>query len=155
MTRKQRTSPSGSRPKPGRSASTTDVPEDGKVGIFWWHRGRLLVAAVALENGDETEWVIDSPVNHVHHWPKFQRLHPELRQLEYEEVPRGRVLFTKETKMFCVYMDLRLHQARIKTALRRTFGLTGRRVRFATDPHYTTDKAQLDRLFDEKTPLEL
>lgn len=148
MTRKQRAFPPGSRPKPGRSPSTKDVPEEGKVGIFWWHRSRLLAVAVPLADADETKWIIDSPVNHVHYWPWLQRLHPGLRHLEYEEVPRGRVVFSKETKMFCVYMDAKLHRARIKTALRRTFGLTGRRVRFATDPHYTTDKTALDNLWN-------
>ena len=70
--------------------------------------------------------------------------------MEYEDIPRGRVLFWKTTRTFRVFMDAKLHRPEIKQALRRAFRLERRKVTFATDPHYTTDKAALDRLW--KTP---
>ena len=146
MTKKQPRGSDGSERKTVRQVPRKRRVIESKVGVLWWQRGRSLAAAIPLADGDETAHVIDSPVNHVGYWPQFKRRHPHLWTVEYEDVPRGRVLFSKETKMFCVYMDMKLHRPRIKAALRRTFGVSGRKVRFATDPHYTTDSAGLRRI---------
>jgi hypothetical protein len=118
-----------------------------KVGIFWMFQGKLLPAAVPVSEGVEDTEAINGQADHVHYWLTLQRLHPELRNLEYEQVPRGRVLFLKEPKTFCVYMDKVLHKPKIKQALREEFGLPKARTRFLIDPHYTTDPDELAQLF--------
>lgn len=118
-----------------------------KVGIFWVHRGKLLAAAVPVTEGVQSVDAINGQVDHVSYWPRLQKLHLELRDLEYEQVPRGRVLLLKATETFCVYMDKTLHKPKIKQALMREFGLPKSRTRFTTDSHYTTDPRELDRLF--------
>ena len=68
---------------------------------------------------------------------------------EYQDVPRGRVLYDKQRDLFLCYMDNRLHKPVIRTALRKEFVLTECRVRFESDPHYTTDRDELHRLFED------
>jgi hypothetical protein len=119
----------------------------GKVGIFWVFRGKLLAATYALQDGEEYGDAINGLANHVTHWPQFQESHPELRGLEYQEVPRGRVLFMKPRRQFCVYVDKVLHNSKTKRALLQTFELPVSTTRFLTDAHYTTDPEELRTMF--------
>jgi hypothetical protein len=121
----------------------------GKIGIFWVFRGKLLAATYALAGVTEYGDAINSPTDHVSHWPQFQSQHPALRNLEYQDVPRGRVLFQKPTRKFCVYMDKALHNPKTKRAILKEFELPGSLTRFLADAHYTTDPEELNRLFSE------
>lgn len=119
------------------------------VGIFWVYRGRLLKAAVAVADGLRYGNAVHSPVDHVTFWPELQRQVKTLRDLEYEHVPRGRVVFQSSEDRFCVYMDKKLHNRQVKERLLAEFRLPRRRTGFLTDPHYTTDAEELDRLFED------
>jgi hypothetical protein len=119
------------------------------VGIFWVFEGKLLAYTCAPAEGIQNEWSINGQHDHVDYWPTFQRQHPNLRNVEYEDVPRGRVLFLKKTSTFCVYMDKRLHKPAIKKLILAGFNLPPKLTKFLTDPHYTTDPDDLDRIFGE------
>jgi len=122
----------------------------GCVGIFWVFKGHhLLALPVALDQAEQRERKIDSPQAHVSEWPRLVSQHrktlPLLSVLEYDEVPRGRVIFDILTQTFVIYMDESLFtkassglraDPSIAEALRTTFALQGLTVRFATDPHY-------------------
>jgi hypothetical protein len=118
----------------------------GKVGIFWWFRGRLLSSSVPLSKGVDCGQNIDSPLNHCNYWRSIQQQHPELQHFEYDDIPRGRVLFSKQSNKFYVYMDVKLHKPRIKHALCQAFCLPENGVIFDVDLHYTTDKKKIDEL---------
>ena len=125
------------------------IKRQPKIGIFWLFGRRLLKAAIPLEHGVAFSGAINSPLSHVDFWPRLQRQHRDLRWSEYEEIPRGRVLFINKKNIFCVYMGIALHTPATKRRLLRAFNLPKDRTRFLTDPHYTTDPKSLDALFDE------
>ena len=127
----------------------TRVKRQPKVGIFWVYHGELLSARTGLDEGIHMADSIDSPHHHDGYWSRLQGQHTELRYVRYEEVPRGRVVFVKKSKRFSVYMDKRLHRPRFKRLILECFDLPKSRTRFLTDPHYTTDPAELDRLFGD------
>ena len=91
----------------------------------------------------------DSPEAHIAVWPsmvaRYKAEWPILSILEYDEVPRGRVIFDTATQTFIVYMDAtlfaepRLSLNVVREALSAAFQLHGQRVCFATDPHYCVD----------------
>jgi len=118
-----------------------------KVGIFWVFRGRLLTAACSVDDGVECDGAVNSPHDHVDYWKVLQRQHPKLRALEYEQVPRGRVVFRRKAQRFCVYLDERLLTSALQQRLRKAFDLPSSRTRFESDPHYVTDRGKLERLF--------
>ena len=120
-----------------------------KVGIFWIYNGRLLKAAVAVADGLPYGDAVHSQFDHVEFWPELQRRIPALRDLEYEQVPRGRVVFQGTENRFCVYMDKKLHRQHIKRVILNEFSLPRSRTDFLTDPHYTTDADELDQLFED------
>lgn len=104
-------------------------------------------SGVPLDNGVSSPISIDSPFDHVSVWSRIQNQVPALSSLGYEEVPRGRVLFLKRTKQFVVYLDKVLAVAAVKKAILKEFNLPAKATRFKTDPHYMTNRAELDRLF--------
>ena len=117
------------------------------LGIFWVFKGKLLKAETLLKDGIEDAEVINAKHDHVSFWRVFRYRVPGLRKLEYEQVPRGRVLFMKTPKKFCVYMDQTLHRPAIKKLILAQFHLPKTRTTFLTDSHYTTDPEELERMF--------
>lgn len=117
------------------------------VGIFWWYQGQLLIAAVPLAHGVDDGLFVNGPYDHLTTWPSIRRPHPPLRHVEYEELPRGRVLFAKDDQRFYVYMDQVLFTRAIQEVILTAFHLPRVQTQFRTDLHYTTDPDELDRLF--------
>ena len=126
-----------------------DIPEHARVGIFWWFRAHLLARSVPLAQAERRGERLDSPLAHVSEWPQLVAQHrkalPLLSVLEYDEVPRGRVIFDRQTQTFVIYMDESLFttassglraEPSVAEALRTTFALQGLTLRFATDLHY-------------------
>lgn len=131
------------------SVLAKDSLSAGRVGIFWFYKNHLLARTQPLSQAEKRGTKLDSALAHVEQWPGLVQQHrsdiPMLRILEYDEVPRGRVLFDVANQRFLVYMDETLfsdHEARLKpcgevsAALRQAFQLDGHRVGYNTDPHY-------------------
>lgn len=130
-------------------ATEFTLPKTGRLGIFWFFRGQLLACSVPLAQAERRGHRLDSPLAHVSAWPRLvaqqRKALPMLSVLEYDEVPRGRVLYDLLKQGFVIYMDDSLFTASafgrrahppLAEALRTTFELHGHPVRFATDPHY-------------------
>ena len=119
-----------------------------KVGIFWVYQGQLIEAAVPLHAGIDDGDFINGPFDHMAYWETVRRTIPALRTVEYDAVPRGRVLYKKVEGRCVVYMDKVLHREEVKTGIMTHFELPAETL-FATDIHYTTVPADLERLFDD------
>lgn len=130
----------------------TPLPMTGHVGIFWVYQTCLMAQPVPLERAQARGAKRDSPDAHVQVWPRMVARHraerPILSILEYDEVPRGRVVFDTTTQTFVIDMDVTLFanaepaqgpSVPVWDGLRVAFQLEGQRVRFATDPHYRVD----------------
>jgi len=122
-----------------------------RIGIFWCHRGAILARSCEVAEGFESGRFIDSPFDHVSSWERVQRAErsrfPELGIREYQEVPRGRVLYDPRRARFVCYLDQSIDSPETRAALRQAFALYGHPVFFPHDDHYTTDPQALDRLF--------
>ena len=55
---------------------------------------------------------------------------------EYEEFPRGRIVFDTQTETFIIYADRKLQTAAIIQQIVDTFGLAGQRTAVRSDAHY-------------------
>jgi hypothetical protein len=121
----------------------------GQVGIFWVFRGKVLAATWALQDGEQYGEAITGLIDHVDFWPQLQQQHPELRGLEYETVPRGRVVFKIRAEKFVIYLDKVLLKPKIKQSVLTAFELRDAHFEFMSDPHYVTDTEELDRIFTD------
>lgn len=125
-------------------------PSKGKIGIFWVYHAAVLARPIEIIEGEAQGDFIDSPDSHIHVWDDpdgFSRDYPELAEMPYESVPRGRVLYEHQADRFVIYLDECLMDAESKTALKETFGLTNMDCLFRSDPHYCTDASRIDDLF--------
>jgi len=125
-----------------------------KIGIFWVYAGEVFGRAVDLSAAEErAPGYLDSPDDHADLWENhlgLLRPFPTLRDEEYHKVPRGRVIWQKKQQVATVYMDTTLFDAKTKSDIVAFFNLEDAHVCWKTDPHYTTDRKQLARLFDDE-----
>ncbi len=67
---------------------------------------------------------------------------------EYQDIPRGRVVWFKKKKTAVVYMDKKLlRSTAMKKKVTAFFKLNPDSVEWESDPHYTTEPDEIDRLF--------
>lgn len=75
------------------------------VGIFWFHNSDLVVRGTPLPEAEEYGDCLTSPISHIDCWTELQHNGKVPRDVEYEEPPRGRVVFDVRKKQFFVYAD--------------------------------------------------
>ena len=119
-----------------RAASKSKaIPE---LGIFWIDdAGTMFAESISLRDAEDYGEFKIFVGSHYDIWPKAVRANPKWRDKEYEEVPRGRVVYKKDPKKpgFIVYLPKRL--VKYKNKVMRRFKLPPGYVRFDTsDEHY-------------------
>jgi hypothetical protein len=124
-----------------------------KIGVFWFYKQNVVGRSIAIEAGEESvPGIIDSADTHADLWDNDRSLlqdFPELRGTEYHKVPRGRVLWQKDTELAKIYLDEVLFAPEIKSKILEFFDLIGCNVQWGRDVHYTTKEDDLSRLFGE------
>lgn len=121
------------------------------VGIFWCVRDDTGESALVT---DRTALALAEPygdcLTHAHGhyevWERWRRLSAAARakaglpqgivDREYEDFPRGRVVYHQPSALFWIYADRRLHQTFVFDQLRSAFGLPEDQCVVRSDPHY-------------------
>lgn len=75
------------------------------VGIFWLIDGQLIYAMTPLVKAERNGIYINYPEGHYDYWTVLQSQGAVPRDMEYEELPRGRVLYNSETKRYALLAD--------------------------------------------------
>ena len=119
-----------------RAASKTKaIPE---LGIFWIDdSGTMFAESISLRDAPDYGECKIFEGSHFEVWSKAVRANPKWRGKEYEEIPRGRVVYKKDPKKpeFIVYLPKRLGKYKKKVIDR--FNLPSGHVRFdMSDEHY-------------------
>ena len=111
------------------------IPE---VGIFWIDdSGTMFAEGVSLRDAEDYGGFKVYGGDHYNSWAKAVRAVPKWQGMEYEEVPRGRVVYKKDPKKpeFIVYLPKRIAKHKGKVVDR--FNLPAGHVRFdMSDEHY-------------------
>jgi hypothetical protein len=123
------------------SASGMRDASGTKLAVFWGHRanGRIFIPIGVFVPVEDVPLIagfrtIDQ--GHIDIWPSMQRQWPELRGLEYDEVPRGRVNWRDEDSAYLILLDRRLMTPAFVADLRQMLGLEEKNVIISGDPHY-------------------
>ncbi len=118
-----------------RRSKTGAIPE---VGIFWIDgSGTMFAESVSLRDAVDYGEFRTFGGGHDELWDNAVKANPKWKGLEYEEVPRGRVVYRRDPKKpeFIVYMPKQL--AKYKGKVISRFELPRGSVRFDfTDEHY-------------------
>ncbi|MBF0503390.1 MAG: hypothetical protein HQM09_24940 [Candidatus Riflebacteria bacterium] len=109
-----------------------------KVGIFWYYRKKVIGDFCDIASAEICGHVLGPPSDHYSFWPEIQANVPDLVDVEYEYVSRGRVLFNLVDATFVIISSkwLASNKSAIK-AIKRRFHLSdGLPLVLTTDLHY-------------------
>jgi hypothetical protein len=124
------------------------------IGVFWVYQHTVFGKRAPIEAGEEAvKGMVDSPYDHVDVWETdtdYRRNFPELVQAEYQQIPRGRVLYQTGKGVPVVYLDSTLNTPPVRELIARFFEFPVEQASWQKDAHYTTRQNDLDALFDEE-----
>lgn len=108
-----------------------------KVGIFWLVKGSLIFDATPVAEADADGDSKNHPRGHFDRWKQMQNAGTVPADIEYEEYPRGRVIFESKTGKFLVLADRCILQRRgLVERIMKRFELPVNKTKCATDSHY-------------------
>ena len=124
-----------------------------KIGVFWGYSGCVFGKAVSLDTGfSQTEQIRDSNETHADVWDSekpWLQVSKDLAFKEYQDVPRGRVLFNHHKGKPLVYADKKLLTPEFKKLIADFFEFVPENAIWKRDDHYTTSQDELAQLFDD------
>jgi hypothetical protein len=116
------------------------------VGIFWRVNGVLVIDRSTLDEADSYGDCITHAAGHYERWQEWQTLgiarlaatgYPDLiLSSEYDQWPRGWIVYEVPARRFVLYADRRLQKPGIIDALKAVFGLDLAEVIVRGDAHY-------------------
>jgi hypothetical protein len=131
----------------------TSPGETPHVGIFWLVQSpgdevRLLTAGCPLDQAEPYGDCLTFSPGHYEtwaHWRRDRSAEPALRAIvrsyEYEDWPRGRIVFDRARDLFVLYADRKLLTTAMIARLKTQFHLPAERTEVQSDLHYQSKEA--------------
>jgi hypothetical protein len=126
--------------------SAEPVPTQPCLGIFWCVAGVLVIDRSMLDEGEPYGDCLTHAAGHYERWENWRALGVErlrttsfpdrIASTEYDEWPRGRIVYETVAQRFVLYADRRLQTRSLIDALKTAFGLHEAKVIVMSDPHY-------------------
>jgi len=106
------------------------------IGIFWIYKDNIFSKKEALNDIQEINGFKDSDLSHYEVWEEMKITYPYLYLYEYEEIPRGRVVWDVHNQQTIIYCNRALMNDEVaKVLIMREFKLESSYV-FLYDEHY-------------------
>ena len=155
--------------RPSSSTPGDQMPApraDPQVGFFWFvgRRGqwRLVAEGLRLDDAERYGEHLTHPGGHYDHWTALAARgrhwlqangYPdEIAVHDYEDFPRGRVVYDLTDRCFVLYVDPRLRGRKLIVGLVDRFGLRGQTVVVRLDSHYRAAPRETDDPGDSTGP---
>jgi len=129
----------------GLFRDVTNSAETPCVGIFWHVDGTMVADRWPLVDAELYGDFLTSR-GHYEVWETWRRkgerwllqhhMPVSILMCEYEEFPRGRIVYDIHNDLFVIYADRRLQGADAISAIVRLFGLESSRTEVRSDGHY-------------------
>jgi len=113
------------------------VPDQPRVGIWWLVGDEVVDFGIDPETVAPCDGVRDSPDGHFRVWPRVVERFRQLRNVEYDEIPRGRVILQGDQFVVLLGEKESLVPGLV-ARIAHAFGLDSQNVRVVTDEHYAT-----------------
>lgn len=136
------------------SENVSESSSRGYVGIWWLYMGELIDHVDDLDEArTESQHYKVSVKDHSQQWQSMViRKHPELRQVKYTQLPRGRVVYNTKTHTFELWgnPDL-LTNSIFRKKLEHDFMIDNKRTEVIVDrdvvSHYTGAQGPNDSVY--------
>jgi len=79
--------------------------ESPHVGIFWLIKGKVIIYSASLNDAEDCGDFKIHPRSHEEVWSVLQKSSDAPTDVEYEEAPRGRVMYDTKTQRFTLLDD--------------------------------------------------
>jgi hypothetical protein len=122
------------------------APTAPAVGIFWRVNRILVIDRSTLDEAEPYGDCLTHAAGHYDRWQEWQALgiawleaagYPDrIAWTEYDQWPRGRIVYETPRQAFVLYADRRLQKPDVINALKTTFGLNDAEVIVRSDSHY-------------------
>ena len=122
------------------------APTAPAVGIFWRVADCLVLERSVLAEAEPYGDCLTHAGGHYERWEAWRALSAgglraaslpvEIAASEYDDWPRGRVVYEVPIRRFVLYADRRLQRPVTVSVLRGAFGLSAEVVTVRGDPHY-------------------
>ena len=116
------------------------------VGIFWRVNDVLVIDRSTLDEAEPYGDRLGHAAGHYDRWQEWRALgvarlnaagYPaEIVATEYDQWPRGRIVYETPARRFVLYADRRLQKPGIIDALKEAFGLNRAEILVRSDAHY-------------------
>ena len=114
--------------------SPEDVPH---VGIFWLVGGKLVIDSTPLGEGEPYGDHLTHPRSHIDVWGQLRLDGKVPGESEYEEFPRGRVMYNTKIQRFTLLADrCILRDKGVVSRIMSELHLPGENTDKGTDEHY-------------------
>jgi hypothetical protein len=108
-----------------------------QIGVFWIYQNKIYFKTQNLQDIKPINGFIDSDLSHYKVWDEIKYKNKDFYIYEYEEVPRGRVVYDIDNQNFIVYCnkDILLNWQNKKQIL-EAFKIKDKKCDFKEDEHY-------------------
>jgi len=111
--------------------------KEPRVGIFWAVDGKPLIESAPLPEAEPYGDHLTHPRGHAAVWEQYQRGGIVSQDMEYEEPPRGRVMYNTKTHRFTLLADkCILKDKGIVSKIISEMNLPSKNTDKGTDSHY-------------------
>jgi hypothetical protein len=107
------------------------------VGIFWLVDGKLVIDSVPLSEAEPYGDHLTHPRSHIDVWEQWRLAGKVPGESEYEEFPRGRVMYNTKTQKFTLLADrCILRDKDVVSRVMSKLHLPSENMDKGTDAHY-------------------
>jgi hypothetical protein len=117
-----------------RAAKKAGVPQ---VGIVFLVKGKPFIDGTPVTEAEDYAHFKIHGRDHYQYWGQLQRIKAVPAEVEYDEVPRGRVVYDTQTRKYTLLLDrCILKKKKLVSDIMAQMSLTFENTSTSTDPHY-------------------
>ena len=125
-----------------------------KIGIFWIYKNEIFTKKEELKDIVLVNGFKDSNLSHYKVWEEIKSKHKDFYLYEYEDIPRGRVVYDNMNELFLIYCNKDiLSNKKDRELILKDFEINSR-YKFIYDEHYRIFNSPQHLAFVGKAMLE-
>lgn len=111
------------------------------IGIFWIYKSQIYLKSIQIDNIKPIDGFIDSDFAHYLVWDKISAQNSDFYLYEYEDIPRGRIVYDVKDRRYIVYSNEDIiNSEEARNLIIEAFHLDNDRVLFQYDMHYKIEE---------------
>ncbi len=107
------------------------------IGLFWIYKKKIYLKSIEICYVRTINGFKDCDFSHYETWDEIASTHQNLYFYEYEDIPRGRVVFDVTKERYIVYANREIiTSVKKQTLILDAFKLADTKLDFIVDEHY-------------------